>query len=170
MAYTKQTWNDLPNTTTPITAEKLNHIEDGIYEVSTTTATTSSPGLMSALDKTRVNTWATSLFTTLWSGDAQATALNTSVAVEFASSDLRPYNYTMCFAHFSIDGTHLIIPFYHNGYANSITFCGRWGTSNSTYANITILYGGYSSVSYQVKDIAGKNVNQVHLYSITALK
>ena len=54
MAYTKQTWNDLPNTTTPITAEKLNHIEDGIYGVSTTTATTSVDGLMSSGDKTKL--------------------------------------------------------------------------------------------------------------------
>lgn len=32
MAYTKQTWNDLPNTTTPVTATRLNHIEDGVYD------------------------------------------------------------------------------------------------------------------------------------------
>lgn len=32
MAYTKQTWNDLPNTTTPINATRLNHIEDGVYD------------------------------------------------------------------------------------------------------------------------------------------
>lgn len=55
MAYTKQTWNDLPNTTTPITATNLNHIEQGIYDVSTTNATTSSAGLMSATDKTRLD-------------------------------------------------------------------------------------------------------------------
>lgn len=55
MAYTKQTWTDLPNTTSPITATRLNHIEDGIYEVSTTTATTSSNGLMSSTDKTKLN-------------------------------------------------------------------------------------------------------------------
>lgn len=30
MAYTKQTWQDSPNTTTPITAARLSHIEDGI--------------------------------------------------------------------------------------------------------------------------------------------
>lgn len=30
MAYSKQTWQDLPDTTTPITANRLNHIEDGI--------------------------------------------------------------------------------------------------------------------------------------------
>lgn len=32
MAYSKQTWENLPNQTTPITAERLNHMEDGIYE------------------------------------------------------------------------------------------------------------------------------------------
>lgn len=30
MAYTKTTWQNLPNTTTPITAANLNNIEDGI--------------------------------------------------------------------------------------------------------------------------------------------
>ena len=32
MAYTKQVWRDLETGGTPITAEKLNHIEDGIEE------------------------------------------------------------------------------------------------------------------------------------------
>ena len=31
MAYTKQTWENLPSTNTPITADRLNHMEDGIY-------------------------------------------------------------------------------------------------------------------------------------------
>lgn len=31
MAYTKQTWNDLPSTTSPYNATRMNHIEDGIY-------------------------------------------------------------------------------------------------------------------------------------------
>lgn len=31
MAYTKQTWVDLPSKTTPINAERLTYIEDGIY-------------------------------------------------------------------------------------------------------------------------------------------
>lgn len=32
MAYTKQVWRDLETGGTPITAERLNHIEDGIEE------------------------------------------------------------------------------------------------------------------------------------------
>ena len=32
MAYTKTTWQDLPNTTTPINATNLNHIENGIKD------------------------------------------------------------------------------------------------------------------------------------------
>lgn len=31
MAYTKQTWQDFPNKTTPINAARLGHIEDGIF-------------------------------------------------------------------------------------------------------------------------------------------
>lgn len=77
MAYTKQTWINLPNKTTPINAERLNHIEDGIYnkqdkltagsniQINGTTisatdtkysaATQSSAGLMSAADKTKID-------------------------------------------------------------------------------------------------------------------
>lgn len=33
MAYVKQTWHDLPQTDTPITASRMNHIEDGIADV-----------------------------------------------------------------------------------------------------------------------------------------
>lgn len=32
MAYEKQIWKDLPDETTPITAERLNHLEDGVFE------------------------------------------------------------------------------------------------------------------------------------------
>ena len=32
MAYVKQNWENLPSTNTPITAERLNHMEDGISE------------------------------------------------------------------------------------------------------------------------------------------
>jgi len=32
MAYTKQTWNDLPDTTTPVNATRLNHMENGIKD------------------------------------------------------------------------------------------------------------------------------------------
>lgn len=36
MAYTKQTWADLPSKTTPINAERLTHIEDGIFNAAAT--------------------------------------------------------------------------------------------------------------------------------------
>ena len=32
MAYEKQTWTNLPNKTTPINANRLNHMEQGIYD------------------------------------------------------------------------------------------------------------------------------------------
>lgn len=35
MAYQKQTWEDLPSQNTPITASRLNHIENGIADVET---------------------------------------------------------------------------------------------------------------------------------------
>lgn len=39
MAYEKQTWEDYPSTNTPITSDRLNHIEQGIYDNSTTLQT-----------------------------------------------------------------------------------------------------------------------------------
>lgn len=33
MAYTKQVWKDLPDKTTPFTAERMNHIEQGISDL-----------------------------------------------------------------------------------------------------------------------------------------
>lgn len=33
-AYEKQFWLDFPDTDTPITADSLNHIEEGIYQAS----------------------------------------------------------------------------------------------------------------------------------------
>lgn len=36
MAYSKQTWADLPDTSTPITAARLAHIEDGIFNAAAT--------------------------------------------------------------------------------------------------------------------------------------
>ncbi len=54
MAYTKQTWQSLPNKTTPINASRLNHMEQGIYDANQL-ATTSSAGQMSAADKVKLN-------------------------------------------------------------------------------------------------------------------
>jgi hypothetical protein len=39
MAYTKQTWTDLPSKTTPINAQRLGHIEQGIYDAAATADT-----------------------------------------------------------------------------------------------------------------------------------
>ena len=85
MAYTKQTWNDLPNTTTPITAEKLNHIEDGIYGVSTTTATTSSDGLMSVNDKLKLDRIG---ITSLYSGN-----INTKTQTTLSGENVNYYDF-----------------------------------------------------------------------------
>ena len=42
MAYTKTTWQDLPNTTTPVNATNLNHIETGIKDNETAIGTVST--------------------------------------------------------------------------------------------------------------------------------
>ncbi len=54
MAYTKQTWQNLPSKTTPINATRLNHMEDGI-ESANNLVTTSQQGQMSAQDKVKLN-------------------------------------------------------------------------------------------------------------------
>lgn len=42
MAYEKQTWEDYPSTNTPITSDRLNHIEQGIYDNSTDIVSTAT--------------------------------------------------------------------------------------------------------------------------------
>ena len=42
MAYKKQTWEDYPSTNTPITSDRLNHIEQGIYDNSTDIVSTAT--------------------------------------------------------------------------------------------------------------------------------
>lgn len=49
MAYTKQTWTDLPSKTTPINASRLNHIEDGIFAAAQV-ADTANAGLANKVD------------------------------------------------------------------------------------------------------------------------
>lgn len=38
MAYQKQIWENLPSQNTPVNADRLNHMEDGIYKASTGTS------------------------------------------------------------------------------------------------------------------------------------
>ena len=54
MAYEKQIWEDLPSESTPINADRLGHMEQGIYDANQL-VTTSTPGQMSAEDKTKLN-------------------------------------------------------------------------------------------------------------------
>ena len=54
MAYTKQTWTNLPSKTTPINASRLNHMEQGIYDANQL-ATQSAAGQMSKTDKQKLD-------------------------------------------------------------------------------------------------------------------
>ena len=54
MAYSKQTWQNLPAKSTPISAQRLNHMEDGIYDANQP-ATQSTNGQMSSTDKTKLD-------------------------------------------------------------------------------------------------------------------
>lgn len=57
MAYSKQTWSNLPSKTTPINATRLNHMENGIFEAASTAdsaasaAETVAEGLTTKVDK-----------------------------------------------------------------------------------------------------------------------
>lgn len=107
---------------------------------------------------------------TLWSGDIVPTALNNSVGDSFSSESLRPYQYKICYARFNIDGTYFLLPFRATDYAVGTTHCGYWCISSSTNAYLTFFYGGYGSFSFQVKEIHGKTLSQVHLYEIIGIK
>lgn len=106
----------------------------------------------------------------LWSGDLIPTAIDTDIGDNFATSDLRPYNYKFCYAKFSIDGTYYLLPFEPNGYGVSATYCGFWCIDSSTNAYLRFYYGGYGSFNFRVKQINNKTINQVHLYEIVGIK
>ena len=57
MAYTKQTWSDLPSKTTPINASRLGHIEQGIYDAAATAdnASTAISAMGTAVSKNSTN-------------------------------------------------------------------------------------------------------------------
>ena len=69
MAYTKQTWQDLPSKTTPINASRLGHIEQGIYDAASTADTAASDassaisGLADKVDKVEGKGLSTNDFT-----------------------------------------------------------------------------------------------------------
>lgn len=69
MAYTKQTWQDLPSKTTPINASRLGHIEQGIYDAASTADTAASnassaiSGLADKVDKVEGKGLSTNDFT-----------------------------------------------------------------------------------------------------------
>lgn len=48
MTYVKQTWENFPATTTPVTAARLSHIEDGIEEADTTASAAAASVLLKA--------------------------------------------------------------------------------------------------------------------------
>lgn len=52
MAYSKQTWANLPSKTTPINATRLTHIEDGIFSAASTadTAASNASSALTGLD------------------------------------------------------------------------------------------------------------------------
>ena len=62
MAYTKQTWANLPSKTTPLSAARLNHMEDGIYTADQNAGTAIS-GLTNKVDSVPGNGLSTNDFT-----------------------------------------------------------------------------------------------------------
>lgn len=105
----------------------------------------------------------------LWSGDIVPTALNTNFGGDLEYSK-RFHNYSFGFARFSIDGTHYLMPIRFTTYGEGRTYCGYWAINSTTYAYLTLTYGGYGSFGYQVREISGKTVDQVHLLEIIGIK
>ena len=72
MSYVKQTWQNLPSTATPITAERLNHIEDGVK---------ANSDAVDALNVPHYGTWLSLVTQT-------ATAVNVPQIMEFEETYL----------------------------------------------------------------------------------
>ncbi len=54
MAYSKQTWADAPSTDSPLSAARLNHIEDGIDDAAAVADTAVQPGGTATLTNKRI--------------------------------------------------------------------------------------------------------------------
>lgn len=132
MAYTKQTWNDLPNTTTPVTATRLNHIEDGI-ETANTLATTSVDGLMSSSDKTKLNRIG---MTKLFDGKINAPNTSFQLSQNYDNFDLLIFTCSVSSAYKGRVTTFTIIPATIAMSTSSACWCFSQG--NNTYAQINI--------------------------------
>lgn len=91
MAYTKQTWADLPSKTTPINAARLGHIEDGIYDAASV-ADTANSGLANKVDKVAGYGLSKNNYSdtdkTKVDGLGTAASKDSTNAVEAASTDL----------------------------------------------------------------------------------
>lgn len=88
MAYTKQTWADLPSKTTPINASRLGHIEDGIYDAASVADTAASnassaiSGLADKVDKVEGKGLSTNDYDDTAKGIVDAVTTNLSTKVD----------------------------------------------------------------------------------------
>lgn len=79
MAYTKQTWTNLPSETTPFSAARMEHIEDGIYDSATTIDTRKQIGSgKTAYQAATANVWHKILYIPSYSGKSVVFTINTT--------------------------------------------------------------------------------------------
>lgn len=109
-------------------------------------------------------------YVTIWTGDVTPTAVNENVYVDIENASNRPYNFSVCFARVKIDSENILIPFTGWTYAQSVYYTGYWGIDNTKYAYLWLAYGGYGRIYFQVKSIAGKTLDRVHLVEIFGIK
>ena len=144
-------FEDLPSTNTPINSTNLNKVQTNIENERNKVANASN-------------------VTSLWSGDIVPTALDTNFTATFSNSNLRPYNYNLCYAIFDVDNKRVAIPFKSIDYNVSVTFTGHWGLSSSTFVYLTANFNGLGAFNFQIKELGTITLDKIHLVEIIGIK
>lgn len=176
MSYTKQTWQNLPNQTTPLSAQRLNHMEDGIYDANQV-VTQYANGLMSYTDKGKLD----GIFngTSIDSfGDVESefsaikdgTDIDSFGDVETALDDVMDDVYEAN----AVTGSHNILPI-KIAEMKTINSSGTWSNDEYTYRGVTYTFttdeGGYvTSISTSGTSAGGTSLINLKLYTFKAGK
>ena len=148
MAYTKQTWENLPSTNSPITADRLNHIEDGIYnayEINNSYSTSQTTGYTANYVNNTFQTKGTILWT-----NSSPTSSFTEQDITLSSSDY-----------------DMLEIFYNNGTSNTKSWAEKTLKGYGTYlVNIINLNEGFSQpTGTRSREVGYVNDTKLHFYN-----
>lgn len=147
MAYVKQEWKGYPDTSTPITADRLNHMEDGIYSSGVPDGGTTGQVLAKKSDTNNDVEWVDQIYT-----KDDFKVIKTSVT---ANQDSNKQGYTIIDlpTGFNYENTVVISVTYsqYDNYSYSI-LAGSWCSSNTSAGTMSELVVNIGDSSFIATD------------------